>query len=51
MPATDDFATGPTIGEKLPDFTLPNQYGEPVNFSTAREGKGALVVFQRSSRW
>ncbi len=51
MPATDDFPTGPAIGERLPDFTLPDQSGEPVNFIKARAGKRALVVFQRSTRW
>jgi len=51
MPATDDFPTGPAVGETLPDFTLPDQRGEQVNFTKAREGKRALVVFQRSTRW
>ena len=51
MPATDDFPTGPDVGQPLPDFTLPDQRGELVNFTKAREGKRALVVFQRSTRW
>ncbi len=51
MPETDDFPTGPAVGEMLPEFTLPNQNGDMVNFTKAREGKRALVVFQRSTRW
>ena len=51
MPESDDFPTGPSVGEPLPDFTLPDQHGEPVNFSRARDGKRALVVFHRSVRW
>lgn len=51
MPATDDFPTGPAVGETLPDFTLPDQHGKPVNFTKARQAKRALVVFQRSTRW
>jgi len=51
MPASDDFPTGPAVGQPLPDFTLPNQHNEPVNFTKAREGERALVVFQRSTRW
>jgi cytochrome oxidase Cu insertion factor (SCO1/SenC/PrrC family) len=50
-PESDDFSTGPAIGEPLPDFTLSDQRGEPVNFSRARDGKRALVIFHRSARW
>jgi peroxiredoxin len=50
-PETDDFATGPAIGEALPDFTLPDQQGAVANFTAARDGKRALVVFHRSARW
>jgi peroxiredoxin len=51
MPETDDFPSGPAIGEPMPDFTLVNQRGESTNFATARSGKKALVVFHRSVRW
>ncbi len=50
-PATDDFPKGPEIGEALPDFTLMDQHGRPVNFTAARGGRRALVVFHRSVRW
>ena len=50
-PETYDFPTGPAVGEPLPDFTLPDQSGRPVNFSEARGGNRALVMFHRSARW
>jgi len=50
-PATDDFPTGPAIGEPLPDFTLPDQHGVLTNVTAARAGDRALVVFYRSTRW
>lgn len=50
-PSTDDFPTGPDIGESLPDFTLTNQHGEAVNFNEDRDGSRAVVVFFRSVVW
>lgn len=51
MPDTDDFPRGPEVGDELPDFTLLNQAGEKVNFTEARAGRKAMVVFHRSARW
>lgn len=51
FPATMDFPTGPEVGERLPDFTLPNQHGEPVDFHKDRAGRKAVVVFYRSAVW
>ena len=50
-PLTDDFPTGPEVGERILDFTLPDQHGQPVNLTTARGGNRALLVFHRSARW
>jgi len=50
-PASDDFPTGPAIGERLPDFLLSNQHGEPIDFHKDRDGKKAVVVFFRSAVW
>lgn len=50
-PAGHDFPTGPAVGERLPEFRLPNQNGELVDFHADRgEGK-AIVVFYRSAVW
>jgi len=51
IPASAEFPTGPAIGERLPDFVLPNQRGEAVDFHLDRAGRKAAVVFQRSAVW
>ena len=48
---SDQFPTGPDIGERLPDITLPDQHGNPVNIEAARGERRALVMFHRSVRW
>jgi hypothetical protein len=50
-PASDDFPTGPAVGERLPDFTLTNQRGRRVAFHADRGGSKAIVSFQRSAVW
>jgi hypothetical protein len=50
-PATNDFPTGPAIGDPFPDFALPNQRGDVVHLSEARGESRAVVVFERSARW
>jgi peroxiredoxin len=51
FPESDDFPTGPAIGEPLPDFALVDQFGNTVNFAAARAGRRSLIVFQRSTLW
>ncbi|MGE3855333.1 MAG: hypothetical protein AB7G21_00095 [Dehalococcoidia bacterium] len=50
-PETGEFPTGPEVGERLPNFTLMDQRGRPVNIEVERAGQRALVVFHRSARW
>ena len=45
------FETGPDIGETPPDFTLPDQAGEPVNYAATRGDGKALILFYRSASW
>jgi peroxiredoxin len=45
------FPTGPAIGERFPDFALPDQRGIPVNFTAARGGRRAMLVVHRSASW
>jgi hypothetical protein len=47
----EDFPTGPEIGERLPDFTLPDQTGRKVRFHEDRGSSRAAVVFYRSAVW
>lgn len=51
MPESDDFPTGPAIGERFPDFTLHDQHNQHVSIEAGRAGRRALIVFQRSARW
>ena len=50
-PASEEFPTGPAVGERLPDFELPNQHGEMVDFHADRGGSKSIVVFYRSAVW
>lgn len=50
-PADDQFPTGPEVGEVLPGFALPDQFGREVDLHRARAGRRALVLFHRSARW
>lgn len=51
FPATDEFPTGPAVGEVVPDFALPDQHGRLVSLAEARREGRALVVFIRSTSW
>ncbi|MEM7274861.1 MAG: hypothetical protein AAF547_17390 [Actinomycetota bacterium] len=47
----DDAPTGPEIGTRLPDFTLPSANGRTVSFHQDRDESTAAVVFFRSAVW
>jgi hypothetical protein len=47
----DDPHTGPKIGEKVPDFTLPDQHGENRTLNELMGPNGLLLVFSRSADW
>ena len=51
FPATDEFPTGPAVGEPVPSFVLTDQSGQRVRFPEVLAGRKALVVFQRSAVW
>jgi hypothetical protein len=44
-------APGLKVGEPAPDFTLPDAFGNSVNFSTDRGKSPAAIVFFRSAVW
>lgn len=44
-------ATGPEVGEPLPDFTLPDAHGRRLSFHEDRGDAKAVVVFYRSAVW
>lgn len=43
--------TGPKIGEKVPDFALPDQNGRQHTLSELMGPNGLLLVFVRSADW
>ncbi len=44
-------STGPEIGQRLPDFTLPSAGGTMVDYHSDRAGRKSVVVFYRSAVW
>lgn len=44
-------STGPEIGDRLPDFELPDATGRLINFHADRGTSKAAVVFYRSAVW
>lgn len=50
-PASDEFPTGPDIGERLPEFSLPNQEGRIIDYHADRGDSKSVVVFYRSAVW
>lgn len=51
QPLDPDAPTGPEVGSRLPDFTLPSSTGRTVSFHEDRDGAMAAVVFFRSAVW
>jgi peroxiredoxin len=47
----DGYRTGPAVGEPVPDFTLPDQYGTPRSLHDVMGSKGLLLAFTRSADW
>ena len=42
---------GPQVGERVPDFSLPDQRGKTWTLQSIMGRKGAMVVFYRSADW
>jgi hypothetical protein len=47
----DAMRTGPELGEKVPDFTLPDQSGRSRSLHDLMGPNGLLLVFSRSADW
>jgi hypothetical protein len=47
----DGLRTGPKIGEKVPDFTLPDQDGKEWSLRELMGPQGLLLIFSRSADW
>jgi hypothetical protein len=51
QPAPDPQTLGPKIGERVPDFSLPDQHGATRTLRSTFGPKGAVLVFFRSADW
>ena len=50
--AQNDGATsGLNVGEKIPEFALPDQHGNQKSFRDLAGREGLLLVFSRSADW
>tara|TARA_E500000331_G_scaffold38109_1_gene31755 strand:+ start:154 stop:372 length:219 start_codon:yes stop_codon:yes gene_type:complete len=47
----DGHSTGPEVGDRLPDFKLPDTTGRIVDFHADRGQSKSAVVFYRSAVW
>ena len=49
--APDPTRLGPQLGERGPDFALPDQTGKTWTLNSIMGPNGAMVVFFRSANW
>jgi hypothetical protein len=47
----DPQSLGPKAGERVPDFSLPDQHGNLRTLRSTFGPKGAVLVFFRSADW
>jgi len=47
----DPQTLGPKVGERVPDFSLPDQTGVTRSLNSVLGPKGAVLVFFRSADW
>lgn len=47
----DVSALGPQVGERVPDFSLPDQTGQLHTLRTIQRPNGSLILFHRSADW
>ena len=44
-------ALGPQVGERVPEFSLPDQNGQSQTLDSIREPNGTMLLFHRSADW
>ena len=49
--AIDVNSLGPQVGERVPDFSLPDQNGRMQNLQSTMGPNGAMLLFHRSADW
>ena len=51
LPLSGAVPTGPSVGQKVPEFRLQDQNGKEKTLASILGPKGALLVFYRSADW
>ena len=49
--AIDVASLGPQVGERVPDFSLPDQNGQIQTLDSIRGPNGTMLLFHRSADW
>ncbi len=49
--AIDVASLGPQVGERVPDFSLPDQNGEVHTLESVMGSNGVMLLFHRSADW
>lgn len=47
----DVSSLGPQVGERVPDFALPDQFGQIQTLESIMGERGAMILFHRSADW
>jgi hypothetical protein len=47
----DIASLGPQVGDQVPAFGLPDQYGRTVTLDSVLGPNGAILLFHRSADW
>lgn len=47
----DVSALGPQVGDRVPDFSLPDQKGKLQTLESIRGPNGTMLLFHRSADW
>lgn len=50
-PNTENWTTGPAVGEAIPEFAGKDQNGIRQTFDDIKGPNGALIIFYRSADW
>ena len=49
-PISEEFPKGPEVGEQIPEFVLPDQFGNQFRYQPNGTHK-LLILFHRSASW
>lgn len=51
MTNTENWTTGPAVGERIPEFAGTDQNGIRKTFDDIKGPNGAMIIFYRSADW